>query len=87
MVVFRSPGGTPYRTKPLETEGTDATSIIAIALKKKFAQRRKLRDADSPSMYFTISAAVNEYWADNDNTPLGNKILKVYKKPLLNKHI
>lgn len=45
----RSPGGTPLRTKPLETEGTDASSIIAKALKKKFAQRRKLRDADSPS--------------------------------------
>jgi hypothetical protein len=48
--ISRSPGGTPIRNKPLETEGTDPSSIIARALKKKFAHRRKLqKDDNSPS--------------------------------------
>ncbi|XP_072170390.1 mitochondrial fission regulator 1-like [Diadema setosum] len=38
--VARSPGGTPIRQPPRQTDHTDPASIIARALKKKFAQAR-----------------------------------------------
>ena len=44
---YRSPGGTPLRKAPAPTEGTDPASIIAQALKKKFAHRRR-HDTNSP---------------------------------------
>ena len=37
---IRSPGGTPFRKAPLKTKGTDPASIIADALKNKFAKSR-----------------------------------------------
>ena len=36
---FRSPGGTPFREKPKPSETNDAASMIANALKRKFANR------------------------------------------------
>jgi len=45
--VERSPGGTPLRKPPLPTDGTDPASIIAQALKKKFAHRRR-HEVNSP---------------------------------------
>ncbi|CAB4011841.1 Mitochondrial fission regulator 2 [Paramuricea clavata] len=38
--VERSPGGTPIRRAPRKTKGTDPASIIADALKSKFAKSR-----------------------------------------------
>lgn len=45
--VERSPGGTPLRKAPLPSDGNDPASIIAQALKKKFAHRRS-QEANSP---------------------------------------
>ncbi|KAJ7326526.1 mitochondrial fission [Desmophyllum pertusum] len=45
--VERSPGGTPLRKPPISTDGSDPASIIAQALKKKFAHRRR-QEANSP---------------------------------------
>ncbi|KAJ7375548.1 mitochondrial fission, partial [Desmophyllum pertusum] len=45
--VERSPGGTPLRKPPISTDGSDHASIIAQALKKKFAHRRR-QEANSP---------------------------------------
>lgn len=41
MWIFRSPGGTPLRQRPRQTEGSDPASLIAAALKRKFAHRYK----------------------------------------------
>lgn len=45
--VERSPGGTPLRKTPLPADGNDPASIIAQALKKKFAHRRR-HEVNSP---------------------------------------
>ena len=48
--VERSPGGTPIRRAPRKTKRTDPASIIADALKSKFAKSRMA--AASPGMQF-----------------------------------
>ncbi|CAH1772240.1 unnamed protein product [Owenia fusiformis] len=40
--VKRSPGGTPLRQKPLISDSSDPASMIAAALKKRFASQRRL---------------------------------------------
>ena len=38
-IYCRSPGGTPMKEKPKPSETNDPASMIALALKKKFANR------------------------------------------------
>lgn len=39
FTFYRSPGGTPMKEKPKPSENSDAASLIALALKRKFANR------------------------------------------------
>jgi hypothetical protein len=49
LTLLRSPGGTPIRRPPRKTKATDPASIIADALKSKFAKSRMA--VASPGMY------------------------------------
>ena len=43
LIFLRSPGGTPLRDKPKDCEVNDPATLIARALKKKFAAQHILR--------------------------------------------
>ncbi|EDO39669.1 predicted protein [Nematostella vectensis] len=77
--VQRSPGGTPLRTKPLPTEGTDPASIIAQALKKKFAHRRRLSDANSPANSPGADKENSSSFSPSPQKPFGPHLLKPSK--------
>ena len=72
-LCYRSPGGTPMKEKPKPSEATDPASMIALALKKKFANRvlysplsprdhsdkeNEYESPDSPGMPVTFSVFI-----------------------------
>ncbi|XP_064625244.1 mitochondrial fission regulator 2-like [Lineus longissimus] len=62
--VERSPGGTPIRRQPKESDPSDAASLIAHALKKKFARTRQFY---SPSKE---NISNRSYESSPDNSPV-----------------
>ncbi|XP_065843118.1 mitochondrial fission regulator 2-like [Oscarella lobularis] len=70
--VARSPGGTPLRQKPRESEALDPASLIAAALKKKFAHRFKHQDSSSPDKENSLTSP----FASPTIPPFGPHLLK-----------
>jgi hypothetical protein len=78
--VERSPGGTPLRQKPKATEGNDPASLIAAALKRKFAHHHT--STESPDKENSFSGSAFSPGSDSKlvdspvKPPFGQHILK-----------
>lgn len=81
--VQRSPGGTPLRKPAVSTVGSDPASIIAQALKKKFAHRRRL-EANSPDTNKENNSPGSPFGtppsSPNKSVPFGPHMLKATNK-------
>ena len=72
---FRSPGGTPIRERPRTPPPVDAASLIAAALKKRFARIQ----CDSPESDATASGDSFSSPPDIQSHPRGRKMLSPKK--------
>jgi len=81
--VERSPGGTPLRKSPITNNDSDPASIIAQALKKKFAHRIH-QEANSPDANKENNSPGSPFGTPPSNSnrfvPFGPHLLKATNK-------